>query len=375
MTGETETRIQAAALQEFCQNVLEKLDVPEQDAAIVADVLVAADLRGIASHGVARLRSFYVNWIREGMVVARPDVRVVAETPATAVIDAGAGLGHPASYRAMKLAIEKALDVGAGFVAVRNSNHFGIAGYYAMMALEQDCAGLCMTNTHTLVVPTFGRDAMLGTNPIAVAVPSGRERPFVLDMATSIVPLGKLEVHDRLGQPIPESWATDARGVPTTKPGVVLENFSNLTGGGLLPLGGAGEESGGHKGYGLALWVEIFSALFSGAMYADLVYPRTDEGKVLPSQIGHFFGAWRVDAFRPRDAFGSAMDDLLQRIRASRKAEGQTRVYVAGEKEQDEAERRAREGIPLPPAVAAELQSLSAELRVSLDLESASTDR
>ncbi len=225
MTSETETRIQAGALRTFCQSILEKLDVPNEDASIVADVLVAADLRGIASHGAARLRSFYVNWIRDGIVVARPETRVVAETPATAVIDAGAGLGHPAAYRAMKLAIEKAHEVGAGFVAVRNSNHFGIAGYYAMMALEQGCAGLCMTNSHTLVVPTFGRDAMLGTNPIAVAVPSGQERPFVLDMATSIVPLGKLEIHDRLGQPIPESWATDAQGVPTTEPGVVLENF------------------------------------------------------------------------------------------------------------------------------------------------------
>jgi LDH2 family malate/lactate/ureidoglycolate dehydrogenase len=275
----------------------------------------------------------------------------------------------------MALAIKKALDVGAGFVAVRNSNHFGIAGYYAMMALEQDCAGLCMTNTHPLVVPTHGRKAMLGTNPVAVAVPSGREQPFVLDMATSIVSLGKLEIQDRLGQPIPESWATDARGVPTTKPGVVLENFENLSGGGLLPLGGAGEESGGHKGYGLALWVEIFSAMFSGALYADLVYPTTDEGQVLPSQIGHFFGAWRVDAFRPMSAFGPAMDDLLKRIKESRKAEGQTRVYVAGEKEQEEAERRAREGIPLTPAVIAELQTLVSELDVRLDLDAGPAGR
>ncbi len=207
------------------------MDVPEEDARIAADVLVAADLRGIDSHGVARLGSYYVNWIKEGVVRPRPQVRIVAETPATAVIDAGAGLGQPVSYRAMEKAIQKAREVGSGFVTVRNSNHYGIAGYYAMMALEHDCIGLSMTNAGALVMPTFGRDAMLGTNPIAVAAPAGDERPFVLDMATSIVTHGKVEVYDRLGKPLPVGWATDETGTPTTDTGRVLENLEQRAGG------------------------------------------------------------------------------------------------------------------------------------------------
>lgn len=358
----------AEPLRAFCERVFQKLDVPEEDARITADVLVAADLRGIDSHGVARLRR-YVEGLRSGMMVARPQERVVRETPATALIDAGAGLGQPVSYRAMQMAIRKALEVGAGFVAVRNSNHYGIAGYYAMMALEHECIGMSMTNADVLVVPTFGRNAMLGTNPIAVAAPAGEERPFVLDMATSTVPRGKLEVYHRLGKPMPLGWATDERGTATEDAGRVLENFKHRAGGGLLPLGGEGELLGGHKGYGLALWVDIFCAVLSGAAYADLVYPRTPDGKPLPANLGHFFGAWRVDGFRPPDEFKAAMDDLQRRLKNAPKAEGATRIYIHGEKEYEEAERRLREGIPLNPQVAADLRAIAAELGVEYDWE------
>ena len=191
----------------------------------------------------------------------------------------------------------------------------------------------------------------------------------MLDMATTVAPLGKLEVYSRRDKPIPLGWATDNKGIPTADPSDVLQNFAELSGGGLLPLGGAGEELGGHKGYGLALWVEIFSAMLSGALYADLVYPTTEDGKPQPSQIGHFFGAWKVDAFRPMDAFQASMDDLQQRLKGSRKATGQSRVYVAGEKEQEEMERRARAGIPLSPVVAADLHALGLEFGLSLDVE------
>jgi len=301
-------------------------------------------------------------------MVARPQEQVVRETPATALIDAGAGLGQPVSYRAMQMAIRKALEVGAGFVTVRNSNHYGIAGYYAMMALEHDCIGMSMTNADVLVVPTFGRNAMLGTNPIAVAAPAGEERPFVLDMATSTVPRGKLEVYHRLGKPMPLGWATDERGIATEDAGRVLENFKKRAGGGLLPLGGEGELFSGHKGYGLALWVDIFCAVLSGAAYADLVYPKTPDGKPLPANLGHFFGAWRVDAFRPVEEFKTAMDDLQRRLKNTPKAEGATRIYIHGEKEYEETERRLREGIPLNPKVAADLQAIAAELGVEYDL-------
>ena len=331
---------------------------------VTADVLVAADLRGIESHGVARLRTLYVDRLRAGMAVSRPQIQIMCETPTTALMDGGAGLGHPTAYKAMRLAIEKAQQVGAGFVTVRNSNHFGIAGYYAMMALESGCIGITMTNSNRWVVPTFGRDVMLGTNPIAVAVPSDRERPFVLDMATSAVSIGKLEVHDRLAKEIPGGWACDASGVPTTNPGLVLNNVKKSVGGGLLPLGGAGDEMGGHKGYGLAVWVDIFSALLSGALYADMVYPTEPDGKPHKAHVGHFFGAWRVDAFRPLGEFEAAMDDLLHRLKSAPKAEGQDRIYVAGEKEFEEREHRLREGIPMPAVVVADLKALGSECGV-----------
>ncbi len=350
-------------LREFCVQVFEKMDIPEDEARITTDVLVTADLRGIDSHGVARLRR-YVNGLRSGMMVAHPDVQVVVETPVTATIDAGGGLGQPVSHRAMEMAIQKALDYGAGFVTVRNSNHYGIAGYYAMMALEHDCIGISMTNAAVLVVPTFGRDAMLGTNPIAVAAPAGDEPPFVLDMATSTVPRGKLEVYHRLEKPLPIGWATDETGMPTTDAGRVLENLKTRAGGGLLPLGGAGELLRGYKGYGLAVWVDIFSALLSGAAYANLVYPKDEAGNPLPSAIGHFFGAWRVDAFRPVGEFKAAMDDLQRRLKNAPKAEGAERIYIHGEKEFEEAARRTKEGIPLNPKVAADLQAIGEELGV-----------
>jgi LDH2 family malate/lactate/ureidoglycolate dehydrogenase len=362
-------RVYAEPLKQFCERTFQKLGVSEEDAHITAEVLVAADLRGIDSHGVARLRR-YVNGLRDKMMIAQPQIQVVTETPTTALIDAGGGLGQPVSFRAMGRAIQKAQEVGAGFVAVRNSNHYGIAGYYAMMALEHDCIGMSMTNASVLVVPTHARDAMIGTNPIAVAAPAGAQWPFVLDTATSTVPRGKLEVYRRLEKPLPLGWATDETGTPTTDTTKVLENFKDKTrgGGGLLPLGGAGEELGGHKGYGLGLWVDIFSAVLSGAAYADLVYPKTINGKPLPSQIGHFFGAWRIDAFRPADEFKAAMDDLQRRLKSAPKADGQSRIYVHGEKEYEEAERRSREGIPLNLKVAADLQAIGEELGVKYEL-------
>jgi len=343
------------------------MDVPAEDAFITADVLVLADLRGVDSHGVARLRR-YVDGLRNGVMMARPNICVIHETPATALIDGGAGLGQPVSVRAMRMAIDKASQVGAGFVAVRNSNHYGIAGYYAMMALARDMIGISMTNADVLVVPTFGRDAMLGTNPISVAAPAGQERPFVLDMATSAVPRGKLEVYDRLGKPIPLGWATDETGQPTTDAHRVLENFRSRAGGGLLPLGGAGEEYGGHKGYGLALLVDVLSGVLPGAGYANTIYPKTPEGKPLPANVGHFFGAIRVDAFRPLDEFKATMDDIIRRLKNSAKAEGHNRIYIHGEKEFEMEDDRRANGIPLHPKVVADLQKIAKETGIEYNL-------
>jgi LDH2 family malate/lactate/ureidoglycolate dehydrogenase len=363
MVNEAPFYTRADALRGFCTGVFIALGVAKRHAEITADVLVAADLRGVDSHGVARLKR-YVDGIRNGMMRPDAEPRIVHETPTTATIDADAGLGQPSSHWAMEMAMEKAEKLGAGFAAVRNSNHYGIAGYYAMMALEKDMIGICTTNADVLVVPTFGRNSMFGTNPIAVAAPALKEWPFVLDMATSVVPRGKLEVYNRLGKPLPEGWATDEVGRGTNDPAIVLKNFSGLAGGGLLPLGGEGELHSGHKGYGLALLVDIISAVLPGAAYADLVYPKTADGKPLPSKIGHFFGALRVDAFRPAAEFKADMDDLITRLKDSPKAEGAERIYIHGEKEFETQEKRQAQGIPLHPTVLKTLRGIGDELRI-----------
>jgi L-2-hydroxycarboxylate dehydrogenase (NAD+) len=365
--AEAGAAVYAGPLADFCVRVFEKMGVTPEDARITADVLVRANLRGIDSHGVARLAR-YVNGLRDGVMLARPEAKVVVETPTTVTLDAGAGLGQPVSYRAMKMVIDKARQYGCGFATVRNSNHYGIAGYYAMMAVEHDMIGISTTNADILVVPTFCRDAMYGTNPIAVAVPAGQERPFVLDMATSTVPRGKLEVYHRGEKPIPMGWATDERGIPTADAGRVLDNFVKRAGGGLLPLGGAGEEFSGYKGYGIGLVVEILSAVLPGAAYLTSVYPKDASGQPLPANLGHFFGAWRLDAFRPPEEFKADMDDLIGRLKNGRLAEGAARIYVHGEKEFEEADRRAEHGIPLGAKVEASLKQIAADLGIDYDL-------
>jgi LDH2 family malate/lactate/ureidoglycolate dehydrogenase len=347
--------------------VFRALGVSDEDARITADVLVQANLRGIDSHGVARLAR-YVNGLKDGVMLPRPEEKVVAETPTTITVDAGAGLGQPVSYRAMNVAIDKAREYGSGFATVRNSNHYGIAGYYAMMALEQDMIGISTTNAAVLVVPTFGRNAMYGTNPIALAVPAGKERPFVMDMATSTVPRGKLEVYHRQDKALPAGWATDERGVPTSDAGRVLDNFVKRAGGGLLPLGGAGEELSGHKGYGMGLMVELLSAVLPGAAFLTSVYPKDAAGKPLPANLGHFFGAWRLDAFRPADELKDGMDRFIQELKGGSLAEGATRIFVHGEKEFEETERRASQGIPLEAKVETSLKKISTDFGIAYNL-------
>jgi L-2-hydroxycarboxylate dehydrogenase (NAD+) len=357
-------RIQYERLLAFGIQVFERLDVPSEDAVTTTEVLLAADLRGVDSHGFARLPR-YVNGIRNGVMTPRMTLRTVTETSATAAIDAENALGQPAAKRAMEIAIQKAAQTGVGFVTVRNSNHYGIAGYYAMMALQHEMIGLSMTNSAQLVVPTFGRKAIFGTNPIAVAVPSGKERPYVLDMATSVVPRGKLEVYSRLGKALPLGWATDANGEATTDTAVALQNLNARDGfGGLLPLGGAGELHSGYKGYGLAMLVEILCSALAGAAFSPSTYPTGSHGEELPSRVGHFFGAFRIDAFRPLVDFESDMDSLIRLIKDSPKAEGQERIYIHGEKEFDNEIARRRDGIPLHPKVVAAMKQIADSLTV-----------
>lgn len=359
-------RVQSRDLSNFCIRVFQKLGVSKKDAQITADVLVASDLRGIESHGVAHLQ-WYVNDLRAGLITARPRERIIVETKTTTTIDADAGLGPPVSYRAMKRAIKKAIAVGSGFVSVRNSNHYGIAGYYAMMALRHNCIGFSMTNGHPVVVPTFGSSAMLSTNPIAIAIPAGQDIPFVLDMATSTVALGKLEIAERMKKSIPVGWAVDERGHAMQDPHRALKKIRKREGG-LLPLGGAGEKLRGYKGYGLALWGDIFSGILSGAAYSTHTYPKDKEGKLLPANIGHFFGVWRIDAFRPIREFKKAVDDLYGLLRGSPKSSGARRIYIPGEKEHEATMRNRRDGLFLNSKVVEELQRIAEDLKIDFEL-------
>jgi len=367
MSSETTVRVQAQALAEFTARAFQKVNVSQEDARLTAEVLVAADLRGVASHGVAHLRR-YVDGLRSGAIAARPQEHVVTETPSTATLDADNGLGQPVSCRAMRRAIQKAREVGVGFCNVRNSNHYGIAAYYAMLALEHDCIGLSLTNASPIVLPTFARRPMVGTNPISVAVPAGQARPYVLDMATSTVALGKYEIAERLGQSTPAGWALDVDGAPLTDAHAAMNKFRRRSGVGLLPLGGAGESHGGHKGFGLAVWVDVMCGVLSGAGYSNLISQRSPDNQPLVANVGHFFGAWRIDAFRPVDEFKAAMDDLQQRLKSAPKVEGQARIYIAGEKEYEATERHLRDGIPLDPKLAADLEAIARELEVEYSL-------
>ncbi len=335
---------------------------PEDEAHLGADVLLSADLRGVDSHGVARL-SGYVRLYEKGRLNPTPDIKVVHETPSTAVVDGDAGLGLVVGPKAMDIAIEKAMNVGTGWVAVRNSNHYGIAGYHAMKALEKDCIGFSFTNASPLVSPTFGKERLLGTNPICVAIPADKQPPFVLDMATTTAANGKLEVLQRKNEDAPMGWLADADGK------VITDSHGLKKGGSMLPLGGD-RTHGSHKGYGLGALVDILSGVLSGANYGPWVPPFVSFIDPLDEKVGdglgHFFGAMRVDAFRPAAEFKSHMDNWIERFRNSTPIEGQERVLIPGDPEREMTEKRKKEGLHLLPAVVEDLQALGKQFKVEL---------
>jgi L-2-hydroxycarboxylate dehydrogenase (NAD+) len=363
-----DTYVDDVKLAKFCTEVFVKLGVPRKDAEVTSDVLVASDLRGIPSHGVARLMR-YVDGIRGGSILPKVKPKIIKETSTTAAVDGRHGLGQPAGYFGMNLAIKKAKRSGVGFVTVRSSNHYGIAGYYSMMALKNNLIGISMTNSAPLAVPTFGRDSMIGTNPISVTAPGGKLRPFVLDMATTVVPRGKLEVLNRLGKPLPLGWAVDERGVPTTDTGHVLDNMSKAAGGGVLPLGGAGEDLSGHKGYGLSLLVDVLSGALSGADYGPWVRGVNKDGSKGFINVGHFFGAIKVENFIPLRRFKATMDEMLQGLKNSHRAEGANRIFIHGEKEFEKYDDYKKRGVPLQEKVAAALKNLSREMNIPFRME------
>ena len=363
-----DTYVDDVKLAKFCTEAFVKLGVPRKDAQITSDVLVASDLRGIPSHGVARLMR-YVDGIRAGTILPKVKPRIVKETSTTAAIDAKHGLGQPAGYFGMNLAIKKAKRSGVGFVTVRNSNHYGIAGYYSMMALKNNLIGISMTNSAPLAVPTFGRASMIGTNPISVVAPASKERPYVLDMATTVVPRGKLEVLNRLGKPLPLGWAVDEKGVNTTDTARVLDNMGKAAGGGVLPLGGAGEDLSGHKGYGMSLMVDMFSGALSGADYGPWVKTKKRDGSKGFINVGHFFGAIKIDNFIPLRRFKGIMDEMLGGLKHSDKAKGDKRIFIHGEKEFEKYDLHKRKGVPLQEKVVAALKGASKELGIPYNIK------
>ncbi len=347
-------------LWQMAYRIFMKMGCREADARTATDVLLSADLRGIDSHGLARL-SGYVRLWEAKRINASPTITIAHESPSTAVVDGDAGLGLVVAPHAMKIAIQKAQQCGTGWVAVKNSNHFGIAGYHAMMALEHDMIGMAMTNASPLVAPTFSVERLLGTNPICVAIPAGEQPPFVADFATTTAANGKLEILQRKNQDAPPGWIQTQTGQPST-------NANELkSGGALLPVG-SDREHGSHKGFCLGAWVDIFSAVLSGANYGPWVPPfvsfLSPPADPVGEGIGHFFGAMRVDAFRPAEEFKQHMDNWIGRFRSAKTTEGQDRLFIPGDPERESEHESSKNGIPLNEKVVTDLTELCAKFGV-----------
>lgn len=349
-------------LLKFTQAVFEHIGCTIEDASVASVGLLSADLRGVDSHGIARLTGYVRLW-EAGRANPRPVIQTIHETPSTGVIDGDAGLGLVVAPVAMKLAIKKAASVGTGWVSVNNSNHFGIAAHHAMRALEHDMIGIAMTNASPLVSPTFSKERLLGTNPICVAIPAGSEAPFVADFATTTAANGKLEILQRKNLVAPAGWIQDKDGKGSTNP------HELKSGGALLPLGGD-KEHGSHKGYALGSIVDIFSAILSGANYGPWV-PPFPAFMPMPEQmpgkgIGHFFGAMRIDAFRRADEFKLHMDNWLRRFRSATPVDGYDSVLIPGDPEREMETERMRNGIPLLPPVVHDLTALAEKFDLQL---------
>lgn len=353
-------RFAPAALDGFCRAVFESHGVPADDAALASAVLAAADLRGVDSHGVARLRTYH-DMLALGRINPRPRIAIVRETASTATVDGDNGLGLVVGPRANEIAMDKADAAGSGWVSVRNTNHYGIAAYYPLRALERGLIGWSMTNSTKLVAPLGGAERMLGTNPIAIAFPGGEEPPVVVDLATSAVAYGKVEIAQRTGRPIPRGWAIDADGAHTEDPAAMI------AGGALLPLGSFAD-SGGHKGYCLGTLVDVLCGVLSGANWGPFTPPfalrQEMPARAVGKGIGHFFGAMRIDGFIDPEEFRRQMDDWVRTFRATRPAPGEDAVLIPGDPERAaESERRAH-GIPLVPAVIEDLRAVARDTGV-----------
>ncbi|MFC2123927.1 Ldh family oxidoreductase [Bacteroidota bacterium] len=346
---------QKEVIRAFTEKVFLAMGCSRDDAILATDVLISADLRGIDSHGIARLLGYVRLW-ESNRINSAPQIKITHETPSTAVIDGDEGLGLVVTPRAMEIAISKAKNVGTGWVSIRNSNHYGIAGYHAMLALEEDMIGMSMSNASPLVAPTFSKERLLGTNPIAIAIPADKEPPFIADFATTTVANGKLELLQRKNKNAPKGWIQTNDGKASNNPNE-LQN-----GGALLPLG-SDYDHGSHKGYCLGSIVDIFSAVFSGANYGPWAPPFVSflplSDNPVGYGLGHFVGAMRIDAFRPKDEFKAHMDNWISRFRSSQTVNGHENVLIPGDPEREMEKERNKNGIPLLESVVKDLKSLS----------------
>lgn len=355
--------IAVAALEKFMCEVFIRLGVPDDDAKICAQILIASDLRGIESHGIQRMKMYY-DKIRQGLQSPVTNLEIVRESPTTAVIDAHHGMGQVAAYRSMQMAIEKASVYGMGAVAVRNSTHFGIAGYYPTMAAEAGMIGMTFTNARPSIAPTFGVKPMLGTNPIAFGCPTDEAFPYLYDAATSITQRGKLEVLARIGKAAPEGWVIDSTGGTLVDSQACLNGFGKGTAA-LLPLGGAGETLGGHKGYGLATMVEILSASLQTGSYLYGLIGLDENGARKPNSLGHFFMAMNIESFTSLEDFKKTTGLILRELRAATKQPGCERIYTAGEKEYENEQKVRREGVKIVPDLMNDIRVMVEELQMN----------
>jgi L-2-hydroxycarboxylate dehydrogenase (NAD+) len=355
--------IPVETIESFMIDVFQGLGVPEDEALICADVLITSDVRGIESHGVGRLK-YYYDRIQAGVQFTTTNMEVVKETETTALVDGHHGMGHVIAYHSMQMAIAKAKQYGTGAVAVRNGTHFGIAGYYPLMAAAEGMMGFTVTNARPSIAPTFSTEPMLGTNPIAFAAPSDMDFPFCFDGATSISQRGKIEVAARAEKPVPEGWVIDDEGKSATDPDRILEDLGAAKAA-LLPLGGAGELLAGYKGYDLATMVEILSASLCAGMFMKDLLGFAEDGSRRPYMLGHFFLVIDIEHFIPLDVSKRITGQIMRALQSARKAPGEERIYVAGEKEYEKEKKIRRDGIPVNPNLRRELQFMRDELGIS----------
>ena len=355
-------------MEQFMTEVFKGLGVPAEDAIICADVLITSDKRGIDSHGTNRLKPIYYDRIKLGIQKPVTKFEIVKEGPTTAVIDGHDGMGHVIAKKSMQIAIDKAKEYGIGMTAVRNSTHYGIAGYYPLMAIDNGMIGITGTNARPSIAPTFGVEGMLGTNPLTIGIPTDEEFPFVIDCATSLTQRGKIELYDRVDKETPEGWVIDQTGKTRTDTHEILDDLVKGAAA-LTPLGGIGEELAGYKGYGYATVVEILSAALQDGNYLKMLSGFDEEGKRIPYKLGHFFIAINTSSFININLFKKIAGNILRDLRASKKMPGQEKIYTAGEKEHLAWIERKDKGVPVNENLRKDIKQMQDELGLkSFDL-------